>query len=143
MSNSTKQLTIEELLETFELVEDWEERYRFIIDLGRSNPKLDEALKTEENRVHGCQSRVWMVPKVVASDPVRLDFIADSDSQIVKGLIGVLRVVYANKTPDEISAFDVEAFFQKIGLSEHLTPGRRNGLREMCKRIVSIAEAAA
>ena len=127
----------QELVESFELLDDWEDRYRYLIDLGRALPPLDESQKTEATRVHGCQSNVWMVAQ---REPDRtIDFIADSDSSIVRGLIGVLRQVYSHRKPEEILSYDVGKLFGQIGLDQHLSMGRRNGLDGMVKRIKSLA----
>jgi sulfur transfer protein SufE len=133
----TPQESARELVESFELFDDWEDRYRFLIDLGRKLPPLDESQKTDENKVHGCQSNVWMVSQKKPDGT--LDFVADSDSSIVRGLIGVLREVYAGRTPQEIQSYRVEELFGQIGFDQHLSMGRRNGLDGMVKRIRSLA----
>ncbi len=126
----------QELIDSFDLFDDWEDRYRFLIDLGRSLPPLDEAQRTEANKVHGCQSNVWLVAK---REDGAIDFIADSDSSIVRGLIGVLQTVYAKRKPEQIMAFDVEGLFKQLGFDSHLSMGRRNGLDGMVKRIRALA----
>ncbi len=127
-----------ELVDSFDLFEEWEDRYRFLIDLGRSLPPLDQAQKVEANKVHGCQSNVWLVAQREPGGDI--DFIADSDSSIVRGLIAVLRTVYAKRQPQEILAFDVEGLFKQLGFDSHLSMGRRNGLDGMVKRIRALAE---
>lgn len=127
----------QELVDSFDLFEDWEDRYRFLIDLGRSLPPLDEAQHTEANKVHGCQSNVWLVAE---RHDGTIDFIADSDSSIVRGLIAVLRTVYSHRKPQEILSFDVEGLFGKLGFDSHLSMGRRNGLDGMVKKIRALAE---
>jgi len=136
-------MTPERLIRNFAVLDEWEERYRFIIDLGRQLTPMPDDLKTEENRVHGCISRVWMVSKVTATDPPRLDFLADSDAQIVKGLIAILLIIYANKTPQEILSVDIEGFFERLGLEQQISPNRRNGFFAMVKRIRMLAESHA
>jgi len=126
-----------ELVDSFDLFEEWEDRYRFLIDLGRSLPPLDQAQKVEANKVHGCQSNVWLVAQREPGGDI--DFIADSDSSIVRGLIAVLRTVYAKRQPQEILAFDVEGLFKQLGFDSHLSMGRRNGLDGMVKRIRALA----
>lgn len=128
---------INELIENFALFDDWEERYRYLIDLGRNLPKMDEALKTEENLVRGCTSRVWMQADV--SDG-KLHFIADSDAHIVRGLIGVLMAVYQDKKLEEIKEIDIEDAFKQIGLDQNLSPNRRNGFFSMVERIKLLAQ---
>ncbi|MBI1387020.1 MAG: cysteine desulfuration protein SufE [bacterium] len=130
---------LDHLYETFEILDDWEERYRVIIDLGRHLPPMDEALKTEETKVRGCLSQVWMVTRVSDDDPVRYEIIADSDAHIVKGLIAILLMAYSGKTLDEIRSVDIDAVFEKLGLDQHLSPNRRNGFYSMVERIRTLS----
>ncbi len=130
--------SLAEIQETFELLGDWEERYAYLIDLGRNLPTMPQELKTEETKVKGCTSQVWMVPKVEAG---RYSFLADSDALIVKGLIGVLLAAYNDKTPEEIGAVDIESAFQEMGLEQHLSPNRRNGFYAMVERIRGFASS--
>ena len=130
----------EELIEIFDDLTDWEERYRYIIELGRELPPIAESDKTEETKLHGCQSNVWLKPNIASTYPIRFDFVADSDSQIVKGLVSLVRFTYLHKTPEEILAFDIEDLFNKINLRQHLTPGRSDGLRFLIARIRKWAE---
>lgn len=129
---------ITELLETFEELEDWEERYGFLLDLGRELPAIDPELQTEANKVHGCMSTVWLVMNPApagppAASPVVIQ--ADSDSLIVKGLIVVLLSLYQGKTPEEAISADPRQLFSSLGLNQHLSPNRRNGLYSMVGRI--------
>lgn len=129
---------VSELLETFEELEDWEERYGFLLDLGRELPSLEEALQTEDNKVHGCMSTVWLVMNRVPSDngtEPTIDIVADSDSLIVKGLIVILLALYNDKTPVEAIGLNPEELFGQLGLNQHLSPNRRNGLYSMVGRI--------
>jgi len=126
-------MNIEEVVDNFGLFEDWEDRYRYLIDLGGRLPPMDEALKTEETRVRGCMSQVWMVMGWDADK--RLSLLADSDAQIVKGLIAVLRTIFQGKTAEEIAAADIDLIFSKLGLDQHLSPNRRNGFYAMVERI--------
>lgn len=126
-----------ELIEAFGLFDSWEDRYRFLIDMGRALPPLPTEARSEENRVHGCQSNVWMIPN--ATDDQKLDFLADSDSTIVKGLIAVLRQVYANQNPREVLEFDINGFLQTLELDQHLSLGRRNGVEGMVLKIKQLA----
>lgn len=132
----------DELAEAFALFDDWEDRYRFIIDLGKQLQPLEPALKTESHRVHGCQSTVYLVPTIQPGDPPIVGFIAESDAAIVNGLIAILHKVFHNRPATEILAFDIDGFLQRLGLEEHLSPTRRNGLHEMVKRIRAIAHRA-
>lgn len=126
------------LFETFELIDDWEERYRIIIDLGKQLPPMPDDLKTEETKVRGCVSQVWMVTKVEDGEPPRYEFLADSDSHIVKGLIGVLQMAYSGKSADEIRQVDIDDIFKTLGLDQHLSPNRRNGFFSMVERIKAL-----
>lgn len=128
--------SLEELIENFALFDDWEERYRYLIDLGRNLPKMDDGLKTEENIVRGCTSQVWMVATITDN---KLHFIADSDAHIVRGLIGVLMAAYQDKTLDQVKETDVEGAFAQIGLDQNLSPNRRNGFFSMVEKIKALA----
>ncbi len=139
---ATPQSAADQLAAAFDMLGDWESRYGFVIDLGRKLPPLDPAFKTEQNRVHGCQATVWLVPRVQANGQVRIHFDAESDAAIVTGLIAILKKLYDGRTPQQIASFDIEGFLQRVGLEEHLSPTRRNGLHHMVKRIRAIAEAA-
>lgn len=123
-----------ELLEEFEELEDWEERYDFIIDLGRELPAMSEQQKVEDNIVKGCMSQVWLVTgRSESGEAMKID--ADSDSIIVKGLIVLLLSFYREKAPAQVATDDVEGFLATLGLNQHLSPQRRNGLFSMVKRL--------
>ncbi len=132
--------SIDELLDTFEDLEEWSERYEYMIELGRELGALPEEQQTEENRVHGCMSTVWLVTDISADVTPRIFIDADSDSIIVKGLIVILLSAFSGKTAEEILAFDIEEFFGQLGLNQHLSPSRRNGLFSMVKRVRSLAQ---
>jgi cysteine desulfuration protein SufE len=132
-------ITASELQKNFALFDNWEDRYSYLIDLGRNLPHMDESLKTEENRVHGCVSKVWLVS---GFNDGRLDFIADSDTQLVRGLIAVLMMAYKGKTPVEVGEVDVEGLFRRLGLEQHLSPNRRSGFFSMVEAIRKSAEQA-
>lgn len=134
-------MTLDRLYTTFEMLEDWEDRYRVIIDLGKKLPDFPEEGKIEENRIRGCVSQVWMIPRVSDEDPPRIEFIADSDSHIVKGLIAILMMVYSGKSSDEIRAINMEEIFQNLGLEEHLSPNRRNGFYSMVEWIRTLSKS--
>ena len=126
-------MNIKEIVDNFGLFDDWEDRYRYLIDLGGHLPHMDETLKTEETRVRGCMSQVWMVMNWDENN--KLSLLADSDAQIVKGLIAVLLAIFQGRTAQEISAIDVEQIFGELGLDQHLSPNRRNGFYAMVERI--------
>jgi len=133
-------MSIDELLEEFEELLDWEEQCDFLIDLGFELPKFSTELKCEENIVRGCQSQVWLVATTVIENGVTVVNVqADSDSMIVKGLIAVLLAAYSGKTPQQILDMDIEALFERMGLNQHLSSTRRNGLHGMVRRIRDIA----
>ena len=137
-------MTVEELVREFDDLADWEERCDYLIDLGFELPELPPAARTEDHKVHGCQSNVWLVAEVNhESDPPRIEIRADSDAMIVRGLIAVLLTVYSGRTPQEILATDVEAIFTRLGLDRHLSTARKNGLRGMVQRIRDLARQAA
>jgi len=132
-------MTLDELYEEFEDLVDWEDRCDFLIDLGFELPALDATVKTEANRVLGCQSNVWLVAQWVNGSDEKLEIEADSDAMIVKGLIAVILMVYNRRTPREILETDVRSIFEKLGLNQHLSNQRKNGLAGMVKRIRRIA----
>ena len=132
--------SVSELLDTFDLFDDWEDRYKYIIELGDEVPPLANEHKTEVNRVQGCQSNVWLIAEVNPGDPTTIDFYADSDSQIVRGLIAILLAAYSHRTPTDIVDFDIKELFEKIGLSQHLSRSRSNGFFSMVNRMRFIAE---
>jgi cysteine desulfuration protein SufE len=138
----TPDMSFEELKENFALFDDWEDRYRYLIDLGRKLPDFPDALKTEAHKVRGCMSQVWMVPGHPVGDPARFAFAADSDAHIVKGLIAVLGTLFSGRSPEEIARTDTEAAFRALGLDQHLSPSRRNGLVSMVEKIKRYAERA-
>ncbi len=144
MMNNTQQAQANELLETFALLDTWEDRYGYLIDLGRELAPLDAAHKTEENRVHGCQSNVWMVAEAHPTDTgVVIEFQAESDSAIVQGLIAILTKIYSGQPAEKILTFDIQHFLEQLGLSQHLSVNRRNGLYGMVRRIKLLAATLA
>lgn len=136
-------ITLDELFEEFEELGDWEEQCDYLIDLGLELPKLPETAMIEENKVHGCQSNVWLVAKVAEDEPATIEIVANSDAIIVNGLIAVLLAMYSGKTAAEILAVDPRAVFSRLGLERHLSSQRRNGLFGMVQRIRDIATQAA
>ena len=136
-------MTIDELIENFELLEDWDYRYAYLMELGNRMPPLPESEKIEENRVKGCQATVWLKETVVGDSPKRIEFLADSNSQIVKGLVAMLRLLYSGKTVQEILEVDAKTVFQQLGLDRHLSPTRSTGLNSMVQKIRGLATANA
>jgi cysteine desulfuration protein SufE len=137
-------MTIDEITENFSFLDDWDDRYRYVIELGRSLPPFPEEARTEANKVQGCASQVWLTTTTQpdgAGGPV-MTFLADSDAHIVRGLIAILLAVYSEKPAHKILSTDALAMFDKLGLRENLTPQRSNGLRSMVERIRSHANEA-
>ncbi|MCB9982054.1 MAG: SufE family protein [Rhodospirillales bacterium] len=130
------QETLNEMVSDFALFDDWEERYRYLIDLGRGLPPMDEALKTDETLVRGCTSRVWIVPEIRDG---KFYFKADSDAHIVRGLIAILDKTYQGVEVAKLGQIDIQAAFAKMGLDQNLSPNRRNGFFAMVERIQSCA----
>lgn len=133
---------LEELVETFEMLGDWEERYRYLIELGRKLPALPAEAHSEANKVRGCMSQVWMTARLEPGPPSRLHLAGDSDAHIVKGLIAVLFKLTSGKTAREILDADIGAAFARLGLESHLTMNRRNGFYAMVERIRALAAQA-
>lgn len=132
-------MSIEQIIEDFGVIDDWDERYRYIIELGRKMPPLPEGLRTDAVKVRGCASQVWLISK---SDGGKLTFIGESDALIVRGLIALLFELYSGKTPDEILAVDARKVLSELGLDTHLSQQRSNGLFSMVERIRADARAA-
>ena len=136
-------MAFDEIRENFEILEDWEDRYRYLIELGRELAPLEAALKTDATKVRGCASQVWLVSRVREEAGQKLlEFRGESDAHIVQGLIAVLLAIHSSKTPEQILAADTAMLFDELGLREHLTPQRSNGLASMIARIRKDAEAA-
>ena len=133
----------EEIAETFEFLDDWEDRYRHVIDLGRAMADLSEGERVPATKVEGCASQVWLVPEIDGSGPGAIfRFRGESDAMIVRGLIAVLRALYDGLSVAEVLKVDPMAEFARLGLSENLSAQRSNGLRAMIQRIRDIARAA-
>jgi cysteine desulfuration protein SufE len=137
-------MTLDDIRTDFALLDDWEDRYRYVIELGRALPALDPSLRTETSKVRGCASQVWLVSRITRDEAglPRLHFVGDSDAHIVRGLIAILFAIYDGRTADDIADTDALALFAELGLKEHLTPQRSNGLASMVARIRADAEAA-
>jgi cysteine desulfuration protein SufE len=137
-------MTIDEIIDNFAVLDDWDDRYRYVIELGRELTPLPDAARTEANKVQGCASQVWLATSVKpngAGGPV-LTFAGDSDAHIVRGLIAILFAFYSGKHAREILERDAIALFNKLGLREHLTPQRSNGFKSMVERIKADARLA-
>jgi cysteine desulfuration protein SufE len=137
-------MTIDDITENFSLLDDWDDRYRYVIELGRGLAPLAEAARTDANKVQGCASQVWL-DTTVAPDGNRgpvMTFVGDSDAHIVRGLIAILLALYSHRTARDILATDAITVFERLGLREHLTPQRSNGFRSMVERIKSDARNA-
>lgn len=131
------EITPDEILDTLGFFDDWEERYKYIIDLGKQLPSMDESKRTEEFLLRGCQSQVWIDYQ---EQNGKLFFEVDSDAHIVRGLLAVVLSAYNNKTPKEVLDFDIDGFFSQVDLVKHLSPTRGNGLNAMVKKIQLTAE---
>jgi cysteine desulfuration protein SufE len=137
-------MPIDEIIENFDLLDEWDDRYRYLIELGRALPPLPDSARTAANKVPGCASQVWLSTSIKpnGSGGPMLTFEGDSDAHIVRGLIAVLFALYSGKNAKEILSSDAVALFEKLGLREHLTPQRSNGFRSMVERIRRDANAA-
>lgn len=135
---------IDDIVENFTLLDEWDDRYRYVIELGRALPPLPESAHTDANKVQGCASQVWLISHVMpdgANGPA-MTFEGDSDAHIVRGLVAILIALYSGKSARDIVATDAIELFDRIGLRENLTPQRSNGLRSMVERIRAEASAA-
>jgi cysteine desulfuration protein SufE len=135
------QAQLDTIRSDFAILDDWEDRYRYVIELGRALPPFPDAERTDSNKVRGCASQVWLASKIDGQGPKTLLHLeGDSDALIVRGLVAILLAIYHNKTADEILATDANAVFSELGLGEHLTPQRSNGFASMVTRIRSDAQ---
>jgi len=135
------ELTEESIREAFEFLDEWEERYRFIIDLGRKLGSLPESAKTDANRIHGCQSNLWVTVSEAEHAPAHISLAADSEAHIVKGLAAMVVAVLDGRPAAEVVAHDMKSFFDGLGLNQHLSPTRSNGLHGMVAQIKARAAA--
>jgi cysteine desulfuration protein SufE len=131
--------TTDDIVETISFFDSWEDRYRYMIDLGKELPSVDESIRTDEKLVPGCQSQVWI--EADQNDDT-LNFKVDSDALIVKGLLAIVMAAYNNKTPQQILQFDIESYFTALDLIKHLSPTRGNGLKAMVEKIKRFANDA-
>jgi cysteine desulfurase/selenocysteine lyase len=133
----------DELADVLEFLDDWPQRYQYILELGQGLPPLPDEYRTEANRVHGCQSTVFLTARKKPGTADVLEFLADSDAELVRGLIGLLERLFSGQRASAVLAFDVEGFFARVGLDQHLTLGRRNGLAAMVQRVRNFAAGVA
>jgi cysteine desulfuration protein SufE len=137
------QETFEDIIETFDFLEDWEDRYRHVIDLGKAMPALDDALRVAATKVDGCASQVWLAPRIEGAGPTAVfRFQGDSDAMIVRGLIAILGSLYDGLSVSEVLKVDAGHEFTRLGLTEHLSAQRSNGLRAMVTRVRDLAASA-
>ncbi|MXQ07513.1 cysteine desulfuration protein SufE [Alphaproteobacteria bacterium GH1-50] len=133
----------EDIADTFDFLDDWEDRYRHVIDLGKAMPPLDEGLRVPATKVEGCASQVWLAPEIDGAGPgAVIRFRGDSDAMIVRGLIAILIALYSGLTADEALKVDAPAELGRLGLNDHLSSQRSNGLSAMVQRVRDLAEAA-
>jgi cysteine desulfuration protein SufE len=138
-------MDIDDIYADFELLDDWEDRYRYVIELGRNLEPLPDEARTPSNKVQGCVSQVWLSTSLVKNETgngPELRFIGDSDAHIVRGLVAILFVMYSGQPAQKILGMEAEAVFDRLGLRDHLTPQRSNGLMSMVKRIRADAQAS-
>jgi cysteine desulfuration protein SufE len=133
---------LSDLIADFDFLDDWDDKYRYVIELGRELDPIDDEQRNDQTKVLGCTSQVWLISRRSDGLPLRLQFNGDSDAHIVRGLIAILFKLYSNKTPEEILSVDAKSILGKLGLDTHLTPQRSNGLFAMVKRIQSDARRA-
>lgn len=139
-------MTIDAIRSDLALLDDWEDRYRYLIELGRELPSFPEDQRTEDNKVQGCASQVWLVTNLrhdVAGTPSVLELQGDSDAHIVRGLVAVVFAIFQGKSPSDILRIDAKSVFAELGLKQHLTPQRSNGFFSMVERILQDARASA
>lgn len=137
------QPAFEDIAETFAFLDDWEDRYRHVIELGKAMPPMDPALHIPANKVEGCASQVWLFPRIKGRGPqAEFDFVGDSDALIVRGLVAVVHALYAGLPAAAVAGVDPEAELARLGLQAHLSKQRSNGLRAMVARVQALAAAA-
>jgi cysteine desulfuration protein SufE len=141
--SSSRPTTIPELIEIFDALADWEAQCDYLIDLGCDLPDLPDSARTEANKVHGCQSNVWLITTAKPGNPPTIEIEAQSDSMIVQGLIAVLLIAYSGKSAQEILQTDIQQIFSRLGLNRQLSSARRNGLAGMVQRIRALAQQSA
>jgi cysteine desulfuration protein SufE len=136
-------LSLEEVIENFEFLDDWEDRYRYLIDLGKGLPSLDDQYKTETYRVRGCTSQVWLTSSIDQHEQgTRIIYQADSDAHIVRGLVALVLITFSQQSPEAILNIDIEEVFKQLGLEKHLSFNRRNGFFSMVEQVKILAKRA-
>lgn len=133
---------IDTIIDDFEFLDEWEDKYRYVIELGKSLPAFDDAARTAQNKVNGCVSQVWLDSSVMDGSDKKIHFEGDSDAHIVRGLVAIMIAAMSDRPAAEIVGYDAEALLAKLGLDGHLTPQRSNGLRAMVARMKSVAGEA-
>ena len=136
-------LTTRDVIDNFELLDDWEARYAYLVELGEVLPALDEALRTDANRVQGCISKVWVCPVVRPNGDVRIDYVGDCDTAIIKGILALLIELMSGRTPVDVEAMDIDGLFEELQLAEHLSPNRHFGIYAIVELMKSQARAVA
>ena len=130
--------TTDDIIDTLSFFDSWEDRYRYMIDLGKSLPQIPEKLRTNDRLVPGCQSQVWIEAKL---DNDKFEFLVDSDAHIVRGLLAIVMAAYNHRSPQDILDFDIDTYFNQLDLVKHLSPTRGNGLLAMVEKIKQLASA--
>lgn len=144
LGTAEEDMNIDDIIENFAVLDDWEDRYRYVIELGRALPPLEESLKTDDTKVTGCASQVWlsMTTEYRGAETPTLTILGDSDAHIVRGLVAILITLCSGRSAADILQTDPMALFERLGLKEHLTPQRSNGFRSMVARIRAEAHVA-
>jgi cysteine desulfuration protein SufE len=135
-------LTPQEVIDNFEFLDDWEARYAYLVELGEALPALDDALRTDANRVQGCMSKVWVCPLPDPADPAKLNYVGDCDTAIIKGVLALLIELMSGRTRQEIEALDLDDLFDRLRLAEHLSPNRHFGIYSIVELMKAQAKAA-
>jgi cysteine desulfuration protein SufE len=136
-------LNLEQIIDNFELFDDWEDKYTYLMDLGKKLPPLEAADRTDENKVHGCQAEVWVKTRFDEEHPPRMYLSGDSNSAIVKGLVALVVLIFSGKTSDRIVGTDEKEIFARLGLDQYLSPTRKVGLASMVEKIKALSRSGA
>ena len=136
-------LTPEEIIENFDILGDWDARYAYLVELGEALPAMDDALRTDANRVQGCMSQVWVCPLADLSKPELLNYVGDCDTAVIKGVLALLIELMSSRTPEQIEALDLDHLFDELNLAEHLSPNRHFGIYSIVELMKAQAKANA